>query len=75
MPTNYIAYDIHHASSTFRSEYTCEQKQEFEARIQALTDFDSCNVDELQDIFLGIYSKPVENKMALNDSLQTKNKQ
>lgn len=67
MPTNYIAYDIRHACSKFRSEYTEAQKNEFEARLQSLSDFDSCNVDELQDIFLGIYSNSVENKLALND--------
>lgn len=67
MPTNYIAYDIRHACSKFRSEYTDAQKNEFEARLQSLSDFDSCNVDELQDIFLGIYSNSVENKLALND--------
>lgn len=67
MPTNYIAYDIRHACSKFRSEYTDVQKNEFEARLQSLSDFDSCNVDELQNIFLGIYSNSVENKLALND--------
>ncbi len=66
MPTNYIAYDIRHECSQFRDEYTDEEKRAFEARIESLQKYDSYDYDTLADIFLGIYSNPVENKIALS---------
>ncbi len=66
MPTNYIAYDLRHECTQFKSEYTEEEKQHFEARLDKLTRYEDGNYDDLQDIFLGIYSNPVENKLALS---------
>ncbi len=66
MPTNYIAYDIRHGCTQFKDEYTPEEKQEFESRLCSLHQYDDCDAEAMGDIFLGIYSNPVENKIALS---------
>lgn len=65
-PNNYIAYDLRFGSSQFTSMYTLAQKDLFIERLNALDRYDTCNIDKLKDIFLGIYSNPIVNKISLN---------
>ncbi len=60
---NYIAYDIRYGSKRFASMYTKEQREAFENRLEELEAYDSCDLDKLRDIFIGIYSNPVKNKL------------
>ena len=59
-PNNYIAHDIRFGQNRFESLYSKEQKDAFLAHMARLSKFDYPQ-DALQDIFLGIYSNPVDN--------------
>ena len=61
-PNNYIAYDLRYGVTKYRDLYTQEQMDEFAAYAKQLERYDTCDVDRLTDIFLGIYSNPVNNK-------------
>lgn len=62
-PNNYIAYDLRYGTTKFQNHYTPEQKQAFLQRVKKLERYDTCDVERLVDIFLGIYSNPVNNKL------------
>ena len=66
-PNNYIAYDLRYGSSRFSDRYTQEEKDLFVGRLSGLTRYDTCDVEQLTDIFLGIYSNPIVNKDKQND--------
>ncbi len=59
-PNNYIAHDIRYGSKAFQSFYTKEQREAFLRRLGHLDKYDECDLDQLKDIFLSIYSNPVE---------------
>ena len=61
-PNNYIAYDLRYGTTKYQSEYTLEQKERFVQRVNELERYDTCDIEKLKDIFLGIYSNPVNNK-------------
>lgn len=61
-PNNYIAHDLRYGASKFQSEYTLEQKDAFLQRLSLLQKYADCDLERLTDIFLGIYSNPVDNK-------------
>lgn len=62
-PNNYIAHDLQHGTSRFAEHYTPQQKADFKRHIQQLERYDTCNVESLTDIYLGIYANPVSNKI------------
>ena len=62
-PNNYIAYDMRYGTLRFTSRYTPEQKAEFARHVHQLERYDTCNVERLIDIYLGIYANPVSNKI------------
>ena len=59
-PNNYIAHDLRYGSKAFQSFYTKEQREAFLRRLSHLDKYDDCDLDQLKDIFLGIYSNPVD---------------
>ena len=61
-PNNYIAHDIRYGSKKFRGFYTTEEYDAFMKRLSKLDRYDTCDLDQLKDIFLGIYANPVENR-------------
>lgn len=61
-PNNYIAYDLRYGTTKYQDFYTEEQKQEMLRRVALLDRYDTCDVEKLKDIFLGIYANPVNNK-------------
>lgn len=62
-PNNYIAHDIRYGSTKYNDLYTQEQFNTFMERLNKLEFYsDTCDLDQLKDIFLGIYSNPVDNK-------------
>lgn len=63
-PNNYIAHDILHGNSKFSDQYTPGQRADFIKRLQKLDRYESSNIDQLKEIFLGIYSNPIDNKTA-----------
>ena len=66
-PNNYIAYDLRYGCSQFANMYTLAQKNRFIERLNTLDRYDTCDIDKLKDIFLGIYSNPIINKISLNE--------
>ena len=62
-PNNYIAHDIRYGSTKFRAFYTQAEYDAFQKRLGRLDDYDTCDLDQLKDIFLGIYANPVENRL------------
>lgn len=59
-PNNFIAHDLRHGSTRYASRYTQEERDAFTRRLQKLDRYDTCDLDQLRDIFLGIYSNPVD---------------
>lgn len=60
---NYIAHDIRYGNDFYSHMYTCAQKESFLQRMKELEKYDTCDIEQLMDIFLGIYANPVENKL------------
>ena len=61
-PNNYIAHDIRFGNTKYQDLYTPQQRQAFIKRMDKLERFDTCDLEQLRDIFLGIYSNPIDNK-------------
>lgn len=61
-PNNYIAYDLRYGTTKYQEFYTTEQKEDFLKRLKKLERYDTCDIEKLMDIFLGIYANPVNNK-------------
>lgn len=59
---NYIAHDIRFGNQDYREHYTDGQKEAFVNRMVKLQEYvDPCEPD-MYDMFLGIYSNPVDSK-------------
>jgi 1-acyl-sn-glycerol-3-phosphate acyltransferase len=61
-PNNYIAYDLRYGTSRYKDRYTQEQFDAFRQRLDSLERYDTCDIEKLKDIFLGIYANPVKSK-------------
>jgi glycerol-3-phosphate O-acyltransferase len=61
-PNNYIAHDLRYGSTTYSDYYTDEQRERFVNQLNKLEQYDTCDIDQLKDIFLGIYANPVCNR-------------
>ena len=59
-PNNYIAHDIRYGNNAFRAFYTSEERQAFERYLAQLEKYEDCDLDQLKDFFLSIYSNPIE---------------
>ena len=61
-PNNYIAHDLLYGNSKYKSMYSEEQYDAFTRRLSKLDRYDTCDMERLKDIFLGIYANPIDNK-------------
>lgn len=62
-PNNYIAHDMLYGTSEYADMYSQEQKAEFIAYMKQLEKYElDCDVEALMEIFLGIYSNPIDSK-------------
>ncbi len=59
-PTNYIAYDILHQTTTYSDCYTEKEKQLFERRLELRINADDI---KMKESFLAMYANPVINKL------------
>ncbi|MDP5043375.1 MAG: 1-acyl-sn-glycerol-3-phosphate acyltransferase [Leeuwenhoekiella sp.] len=59
-PSNYIAYDLYHNSSTYSYTYTEKDKRAFERRLERRID---SNREIARESFLLMYANPVINKL------------
>lgn len=62
-PNNYIAHDVLHGNSRYADRYTSAERDAFMKRLQRLERYDTCDIEQLKDIFLGIYANPVDSKL------------
>lgn len=60
-PNNYIAHDIRYGCSEYADRYTADERNLFVSRLDRLADYSDCDTDMLYDIYLGIYSNPIDN--------------
>jgi len=61
-PNNFIAHDIRFGENKYRGEmYDDEEKQKFIEHMNQLDKYEVEEPEVLRDIFLGIYSNPVDN--------------
>ena len=61
-PNNYIAHDLLYGNTKYRDMYTDEQYETFQKRLSKLDKYDTCDIDRLKEIFVSIYSNPVDNR-------------
>lgn len=59
-PTNFIAYDLLHQTTTYSSKYTDKEKQLFERRLELRINADD---PKQKESFLAMYANPVINKL------------
>lgn len=60
-PNNYIAHDILKDSSEYSQYYTEDERSRFMRYMDRLDEYsDSCEVQELRKIFLGMYAGPID---------------
>ena len=61
-PNNYIAHDLLYGNTKYGDMYTEEQYEAFLKRLSKLDKYDTCDIERLKEIFIGIYSNPVDNR-------------
>lgn len=65
-PNNFIAHDLRFGRSRFSDRYTEGQKQAFVKKLKGLDKYEAYDTDMLKDIFLSIYSNPVDNALQVS---------
>ena len=61
-PNNYIAHDIRYGQRKYSKYYTQQQYDSFVEHAKKLNEYDVNEPAVLMDIFLGIYSNPINSK-------------
>lgn len=61
-PNNYIAHDMLYGNKKYNNMYTDNQYALFEQRLSTLDKYDTCDIERLKEIFIRIYSNPIDNK-------------
>ena len=62
-PNNYIAHDILYGNTRYQSMYTEEEYDLFRQRLLKLDRYeDTCDIERLKELFVGIYANPVDNR-------------
>lgn len=61
-PNNYIAHDLLYGNTKYKSMYSDDQYQAFINHLSELERYDTCDLDKLKEIFIGIYSNPIDKK-------------
>ncbi len=59
-PNNYIAHDLLYGNTKYKAMYTDEQYDAFMRRVAKLNKYDTCDIERLKEIFIGIYANPVK---------------
>jgi len=59
-PNNYIAHDLLYGNTKYESMYDDRQREAFMKRLAKLDKYDTCELERLKELFLGIYANPVE---------------
>ena len=67
-PNNYIAHDLRFGNTKYSAKYSDKQYRLFLNKLAELDRYDTCNLDQLKDLFLSIYSNPVDNSTVTRQS-------
>gem|GEM_PF-2603541 len=65
-PNNFIAHDIRYGQSKYSDRYSSQQKDSFMRHLNHLSKYEVEEPDVLRNIFLSIYSNPIENCLNIN---------
>ena len=69
-PNNYIAHDLRYGNKEYSAHYSDTERAIFVKHLMGLRKYeDSGDMEELMDIFLGIYSNPVDSQRLYASSL------
>lgn len=60
-PNNYIAHDMLYGNKKFAQMYSDIELAAFAERLKILDRYDTCDLERLREIFLSIYSNPLDN--------------
>ena len=62
-PNNYIAHDMLYGNTHYQAMYTEQEYDMFNNRLMKLEQYeDTCDLEQLREIFIGIYANPVDNR-------------
>jgi hypothetical protein len=62
-PNNYIAHDILYGNTRYESMYSDKDYDLFTQHLKELDRYEeTCDIERLRDIFIGIYANPVDNR-------------
>jgi len=62
-PNNYIAHDMLYGNTRYQPMYTEQEYELFNKRLKALDRYeDTCDIEQLREIFFGIYANPIDNR-------------
>ena len=61
-PNNYIAHDLLYGNTKYSRMYNEAEYAAFVKRLSKLDKYDTCDIEHLKEIFIGIYANPVDNK-------------
>ena len=62
-PNNYVAHDMLYGNERYRGMYTDEEREAFRHHLAKLDRYaETCDIERLREIFLGIYANPVDVK-------------
>ena len=62
-PNNYVAHDMLYGNGRYRAMYTDEECEAFRHHLAKLDRYaETCDIEHLREIFLGIYANPVDNR-------------
>ena len=62
-PNNYIAHDILYGNTRYQSMYTEKEYDRFRRHLMKLDRYEeTCDIERLREIFVGIYANPVDNR-------------
>ena len=69
-PNNYIAHDILYGNKKYAAMYSSDEKDAFMHRMNKLMKYEEvCDMDKLNEFFLGIYANPVDSKKEFEESV------
>ena len=62
-PNNYIAHDMLYGNTRYQSMYTEQEYELFRQHLMELDRYEeTCDIERLREIFIGIYANPVDNR-------------
>ncbi len=61
-PNNYIAHDMLYGNTTYQDMYTDVEYNQFCKRLAQLERYDTCDIERLKELFIGIYANPIDHK-------------